>query len=201
MTHQKLTAILAGVLALGGLAWYFYMPATSVSMAEKSDDVMEVKGDVMLKDGEERETDENVMMKNEGKMEIKDTSTKKTYTGKVLAGTTAPLLDFNKADYNLATEEGRLIVLFFYATWCPYCQAELPEAQAAFNALTDDRIVGFRVNYNDPDTDSDEQALAREFGVGYQHTKVLLRGGNRLGKSPTSWDKNNYLEAIKEALQ
>ena len=118
------------------------------------------------------------------------------YKGEVLAGSVAPLLAFNKADYDLAVASGKLIVLYFYANWCPLCKAEFPIMQEVFNALTNDRVVGFRVNYNDSETDADEKVLAKEFGVAYQHTKVLAQNGKRVLKSPESWNRDRYIKEI-----
>src|SRR3989344_3188480 len=97
------------------------------------------------------------------------------FAGKWLAGTSAPLLDFTKADYDKEVASGKLVVLYFYANWCPICRVEFPVMQSSFNSLTTDRVVGFRVNYNDSDTDTDERDLARAFGVAYQHTEVFAK--------------------------
>src|SRR3989344_3908947 len=98
-----------------------------------------------------------------------------TYTGTRLAGDLAPLLGFNQADFAAVQQSNKLIVLFFYANWCPICRAEFPVMQDIFNELTTDQVIGFRVNYNDDETDDLEVALAREHGIAYQHTKVLLK--------------------------
>lgn len=125
------------------------------------------------------------------------TSAGSPYQGTVLAGSPAPLLDFNRADYQQALASDKLVVLYFYATWCPTCKAEVTDGlYPAFNALQNPNVVGFRVNYNDSDTDADEQALARQFGVGYQHTKVFLKNGQRILKAPDSWNKDRYLSEI-----
>lgn len=118
-------------------------------------------------------------------------------TGTVLAGTSSPLLDFNPADYQAALATDKLVVLYFYANWCPICREEVPRLIAAFNELTTDRVIGFRVNYNDTDTDDAERALAREHGVGYQHTKVFVRQRQRVLKSPETWTKDRYLTEIQ----
>jgi thiol-disulfide isomerase/thioredoxin len=120
---------------------------------------------------------------------------------KVLAGTTATFQIFDKADYEAALASDKLIVLYFYANWCPICKAELPETYAAFNELETDKVIGFRVNYNDNDTDKDEEALAKEFQVPYQHTKVFVLNGKQILKSPESWDKNRYLSEITNNLK
>lgn len=122
-----------------------------------------------------------------------------SYAGKVLAGTeSTKYLEFNKADYEKALKEKKKILLYFYANWCPICRAEQPETFAAFNEINDPDLIGFRVNYRDSGTDSDEEALAKEFGVSYQHTKVLLKEGQRAGKWPDSWSKQRYLDELSK---
>lgn len=118
----------------------------------------------------------------------------------VLAGATSKLYAFDKAIYEEALKSERLVVLYFYANWCPICKEEVPEMYEAFNQLTGDKVIGFRVNYNDSETDQEETSLAKEFGVAYQHTKVFLRNGQRVLKSPESWDKQRYLDEIEKAL-
>ena len=126
-------------------------------------------------------------------------TTAQGYSGKILAGTTAPLIDFDKADYDVALKSGNVVFLYFYATWCPICRAEVPELYAAFNELKTDHIIGFRVNFNDGDTDADERALAQQFQVPYQHTKVIIKDG-KATKFPDSWNKERYLSEINKAL-
>ncbi|HLC99808.1 MAG TPA: thioredoxin family protein, partial [Patescibacteria group bacterium] len=122
------------------------------------------------------------------------------FTGTVLAGNSSPLLEYSKADFDAAVGSGKLVVLYFYANWCPICKAEFPKAEAAFDALTVDQVVGFRVNYNDSDTEDGETALAKEYGVAYQHTKVFLKNGSRILKSPESWETSRYTSEITKAL-
>ncbi len=132
--------------------------------------------------------------------QLQQSSGSEGFSGTVLAGSTSPLIDFNKADYDKALASDKLVVLYFYATWCPICIAEFPQMQSAFNDLSSDKVVGFRVNFNDGDTDDNERALAQQFGVAYQHTKVFLKNGQRILKSPEGWDKQHYLREINNAL-
>lgn len=121
---------------------------------------------------------------------------------KVIAGAASPLLDYRKADYDEALNSGKPIFLYFYANWCPICKEETANAlYPAFNEFNQDGLVGFRVNYKDNETDENEVALAREFGVGYQHTKVLIKDGKAVLKSPESWDKARYLAEMKKLVQ
>lgn len=118
-------------------------------------------------------------------------------SNKVLAGTASTkYIEFSKADYEKALKEKKKILLYFYANWCPICKKEQPETFAAFNELNDKDLIGFRVNYRDSETDADEEALAKKFGVSYQHTKVILKDGQRAVKSPDSWNKQRYLEEL-----
>src|SRR3989338_2303909 len=118
------------------------------------------------------------------------------YAGKVLAGKSSLYLEFNKSDYEKALKENKKLLLYFYANWCPICREEQREVSSAFNELNDEGIVGFRVNYKDSDTNSDEESMAKEFGIAYQHTKVILKDGKMMGKWPDSWKKQRYLDEL-----
>lgn len=122
------------------------------------------------------------------------------YQGQVIAGTAAPLLEFNQADYDAAIASGKLVVLYFYANWCPTCRIEFPKMEQAFDLLTSTDVVGFRINFNDNETTSEEEAMARKYGIAYQHTKVLVRGDQRIIKTLDSWSIEQYLENINSNL-
>ena len=131
-----------------------------------------------------------LMEKKEGSMMSSE------YKGTILAGTVAPYVDFNKEDYDKALKENKKILLYFYASWCPLCKKEQPETMAAFNELNDPNLVGFRVHYNDGEDNNDAKALAQQFQVPYQHTKVILEDGKQVLKAPDSWDKQRYLKEL-----
>ncbi len=123
------------------------------------------------------------------------------YTGTVLAGKSAPLLDYNKTDYDAVIASDKLVVLYFYANWCPICKEEVANALIpAFDELTTDKVVGIRVDYKDSNTDKDEENLARQYGVSYQHTKVFVKNGKQISKAPDGWNKSRYITEINKAL-
>ena len=176
--------LVIAIVAIIGVASYFASKQESVikeSVRSSADDTM------MKKAGE-------TAMKKEGEVMMAQ------YTGTVLAGTSAPLLDFTKADYDTALKSDKLVVLYFYANWCPICKAEFPIMQKVFNELSTDKVIGFRVNYNDNQTDNDEKNLAKEFGVAYQHTKVFVKHGQRILKSPEGWDDTRYNMEINKVI-
>ena len=119
------------------------------------------------------------------------------YSGKVLAGNSSPFLEFKKEDYEKALKSGKIIFLDFYANWCPICRAETPDVHAGFDSLATDKIIGFRVNFNDSETDEDEKKLAKDFNVPYQHTKIILKEGLEILRSVDQWNKEKFLEELK----
>lgn len=123
------------------------------------------------------------------------------FQGRVIAGTSAPFIEFNKADYEAAKKAGKVIVLDFYANWCPICRAEAPNIQAGFNSLTTNNVVGFRVNYKDDETDPDEAALAKQFGINYQHTKVIVKDRKQVLKTSEIWNKETLIKEITKFTQ
>ena len=177
--------IIALVIIIGGISYFaiIQQPSDKEAVMEKEDIVMEKRDSIIEKE------DDKIM---EGESMMK-------YSGSVIAGNKSPLLDFNKSDYDSTLKTDKLIVLYFYANWCPICKAEVANSlYPAFNELTNNKVVGFRVNYNDNQTDNDEKNLAREFGIAYQHTKVFVKNGERILKSPESWDRERYLTEINK---
>lgn len=192
-----LVAIIVGIIAVAGVGYYATSQPDGVGGVIEKEEEMVMNSESMI--GGEKVMNEGEMMKKEGAMmgdeKMMEESTMK-YERAVLAGSAARLLDFTKADYDAALKTDKLIVLYFYANWCPICKKEFPKMQEAFNELSTDDVIGFRVNYNDNETDAVEKGLAREFGVAYQHTKVFLKNGVRILKSPESWEKDRYLSEI-----
>jgi thiol-disulfide isomerase/thioredoxin len=172
----------------------------SPNAASSANEIDEKTTDQAVEDKNMKKDPEISNMMEKDKAMIQDNNGVNSFSGVNLAGNSSPLLDFNKADYDKALASDKNIVLYFYADWCPICRAEFPKMQAAFNQLNTDQVVGFRVNFNDNQTDSNEKDLARQFGVAYQHTKVFLKNDQRILKAPDTWDTTRYLEEINNKL-
>ena len=79
----------------------------------------------------------------------------------------AAYVAYSDAAYKKALADGRPILLYFWAGWCPICRAEEPKVRSTVEAM-DVPVAGFRVDY---DT---ERALKNRFNITYQHTTVIL---------------------------
>lgn len=81
-------------------------------------------------------------------------------------GAPAPLLDLSGKPVRLADLRGRLVLLNFWATWCPPCQSETPilrDLDAAYRSRGLS-IVGVAVQETTP---SDVAAYAAKYGLTY----------------------------------
>lgn len=179
-------------------------PADCAKLLESTEDTGEDPAreacEKMIGETNERDSEDGESDKTKAEEQKSNKSAGASFKGAQLAGAVAPLLEFNAVDYARSLQSGKLIVLYFYANWCPICKKEFPELVDAFNQLSTDQVIGFRVNFNDNATDEVETNLAREYGVAYQHTKVFVKNGERLLKSPDSWDQQRYLLEIMKAL-
>ena len=209
--------IIIAIAIVAGVAYYGTQRPSDEAM--ESSEHMDLDESMMQENGMMEEDESSLIMDEDDTMLMKDESTadhaddgmmmegsdsmmkETSFSGSVIAGTSAPLIDFNTTDYEQALASDKLVVLYFYANWCPVFTEEVANAlYPAFNELTRDDVVGFRINYNDNQTDDQEKALAREFGVAYQHTKVFVQNKERVLKSPESWDKDRYFSEIEKAL-
>lgn len=79
---------------------------------------------------------------------------------------------------------GDKTVIFFYADWCPTCRPVDAEFKNSIGKIPTG-IEIYRVNYNDSETDEADKALAKKYGVTYQHTFVQV---DKEGNEITKWN-------------
>ncbi len=194
-------AIAVGIVVIAGIALFWYSGGLmdTDDAIKAGEENMMVEDDHMMDDGGAMEKEDGAMMEAEGDVMMKG-ETNASFRSAVIAGSSAPLLEFDQRDYEAALASDKLVVLYFYANWCPLCREEFVHTQEAFDQLTTDAVVGFRVHYNDSDVTPAQEQVAREYGVAYQHTKVFIKDGERILKSPEQWDAVRYLAEINAAV-
>ena len=111
---------------------------------------------------------------------------------------------YDAAAFEQAKAKGYVVFLDFHANWCPICNAEKPHIIEAFNELSAKDVIGFEVHYNDGETKDFDTALAQQYQVPYQHTKILLsKNGAVVKKNLQSYgsaaDVTSDIEAARAA--
>jgi peroxiredoxin len=81
-------------------------------------------------------------------------------------------------EVDLASQRGKVVVLNFWATWCPPCVAEMPSLERLHRALSPEGLSVITVS-----TDEDEGALRRFVSEGALTVPVLKDPGGRVAAS------------------
>ena len=83
----------------------------------------------------------------------------------------ASFKDFNRKMQPLEQYKGKLVVVYFWATWCAPCRAEVPELIALHEKYKAKNMVVVGIAIDQADK---VEKFAKEFGISYP----LLVGGN-----------------------
>lgn len=73
---------------------------------------------------------------------------------------------FDGADFRLSDYRGQVVLINFWASWCPPCRGEAPELQALYEAYQDDGFVILGVNMLESSPQK-ATAFIEEFGIAY----------------------------------
>ena len=140
-------------------------------------------------------------------------------TGKEAPPFRLPALGGGASD--LASQRGKIVVLNFWATWCPPCVAEMPSLERLHRALSPEGLSVVTVSTDEDEADIErfvkERALTlpvlKDPGgriaadlyrtTGYPETFVLDRAGRILEHvvGPAEWDSAARLAAFRRLLQ
>ncbi|OIQ12439.1 peroxiredoxin family protein [Neomoorella thermoacetica] len=114
---------------------------------------------------------------------------------------TLPALDGNQVD--LKRLQGQVVVLNFWATWCPYCVAEMEELDAAAGRLAPRGVKVLAVNIMQRET---IQGIRAFLGEKRHNYLVLLDRGSKVADAygvsgiPTTFiiDRQGRLRRVKK---
>jgi thiol-disulfide isomerase/thioredoxin len=122
------------------------------------------------------------------------------YQGRILAGNKTPYIEFNTYDYEKATTEGKVILLYFYSDLNPYCKTDETKIFKAFEDMENTKMIGFKVHYSDEVTTATENALAETLEVKNARTKIIIKDGKVLQRNVNSWNINDYAAQMSQYL-
>ena len=91
-----------------------------------------------------------------------------------------------------AMGEGKTILLFFHAPWCPVCKAQEPKIKAHLNG-TYKNVVAFKVDYDS------NMALRKELKVEKQSTLILYQGMKEVARLTYKSDDESISEFFSHA--
>lgn len=87
----------------------------------------------------------------------------------------ANYVDYSGDAYEKARSEGKVVMLYFMANWCPTCKAQEPINFEAFKEFEgDDNIIIFKIHILDSETTDETEKLADEYEVRLQHSFVIV---------------------------
>jgi thiol-disulfide isomerase/thioredoxin len=88
-------------------------------------------------------------------------------SGQQAPGFTLPRADGQPGQVSLASLRGRVVVLDFWATWCPPCKAMMPTLEALNTEWKDRGVTFVGVNSDGGIAPEDLRAFLTEHGVSY----------------------------------
>ena len=96
--------------------------------------------------------------------------TKASQTGGAMAADFT-LQDLSGKDVKLSDMKGKVVVLEFWATWCPPCRASIPGIEKLYEAYKDKGVVVLAVSMDEGGWDA-VQSFVKEYGIKY----TVLKG-------------------------
>ncbi len=101
---------------------------------------------------------------------------------------------FDQATFDALQKEGKPIVVWIHASWCPTCKAQEPIISDLLKTPELQPLTELRVDF---DTQKD---VVRSFKVQYQSTLIVFKGGHEVGRSTGDTKKDSIAALLKKAI-
>jgi len=131
------------------------------------------------------------------------------------------LKDLNGRDVTLSSLKGKVVLVNFWATWCPPCREEIPSMMKLNQAMAGQPFQMLAISVNDggkkevdaffkgsgvnlPALLDSDQKVAKRYGTtGVPETFVVNKKGIIEKKivGPLEWDSHEVIEALKEMAE
>lgn len=158
--NKNIGITLGIIVVIGAIVW-------AVTAANKAGDnkmMTEQNSNTMMED-KKAETNDAMMKEEEKKKD--DSMMEEKSKEEAMMEKSGAYKDYSSEAIASEQSAGNKVVLFFHATWCPYCKA----ADAAFKTNADEIPAGVTVLKTDYDSQTE---LKTKYGVTTQHTFVQI---------------------------
>ena len=101
---------------------------------------------------------------------------------------------YNAADFTMAQNKGKTIVVDIYADWCPTCRAQAPILEELRAERQSGDVLFVKVNFDD------EKAFLREHRVPRQSTILVFKGTTEVARSIAETNRTRLRSVVLGAL-
>lgn len=122
----------------------------------------------MVEDNTLTPTDDNVSDQNNDNNTVENTGT----------------IRYSEEVFNQKLSEGKIVVLSFYANWCPTCRQNQSFIEEGAQLLDASKYVVLTVHYKDDESKPEDDMIIQRYNIVGQHTFVVVGSqGKELGRS------------------
>jgi thiol-disulfide isomerase/thioredoxin len=103
-------------------------------------------------------------------------------------------IPYTQPAYDKLQSEGKPVVVWVHADWCPTCRAQAPIISALLKQKDFQGITVLRVDYDN------QKAVVRAFRVWKQSTLIVFKGGREVGRSTGDTSREGLEILLRKAL-